>query len=185
MAFWISQGISLVATIINLISVQCKNMKLILFTQITQNALLGVSYLLLGGTAGFFISMLGVLFLIVMYIYNKLNKKPQIPVVAIFVAISVTYSVITFKEFIDILPLIASLIYKFGLLSNKPPIFRATVLVNASCWIAYDISLLSINVISHSCLFVATIIGMIRSDGLFGIIKKKTEEPVQEIPEEE
>lgn len=180
MEYYISQGISIVATIANLLAVQFKKMQYILLMQIIANTLLAISYVLIDGFSGFFICLMAVPLLVVIYLYNKFDKKPNVFVVGAFALVSIIYSVITFKTIIDILPLLAILVYQMGLISNKPSILRFSALINAFFWIAYDVCILSINVISHICLAVSTFIAMVRNDRLFGIIKRKTEETGEE-----
>jgi uncharacterized protein YybS (DUF2232 family) len=96
MEFYVAQGISILTAIVAILSMQLKSMKNILITQITANLLAASTYFLLDSFSGAGISLIAIIQLIVMYIYNKNGKTPHKIVVGLFIAAYTIYSVFNF-----------------------------------------------------------------------------------------
>lgn len=168
MEFYIAQGISVLTAIVAILSMQMKSMKGVLITQITANILASSTYFLLGGFSGAGISLIAIVQLIVMFLYDRKDKKPHIIVISIFVVAYVTYSVLNLKEFIDVFPLMAAILFCLSVAQKKPSMYRWLVLLNPICWLIYDIYMVAyINIIMRIGIFISALVAKIRLDGLF------------------
>ena len=174
MEFYIAQGISILTAIVGLLSMQMKSMKGVLITQIAANLLASSTYFLLGGFSGAGISLIAIIQLIVMFLYDRKEKKPHIVVISIFIAAYIIYSILNFKEFIDIFPLMAAILFCLSIAQNKPSMYRWLVLFNPICWLIYDVYMLAyINIIMRIGIFISALVAKIRLDGLFKFKNKE------------
>lgn len=172
-AFYIAQGISIITAAIAILSVQLKNMKAILVTQIIGNSLAASTYFLLGGFTGAGVSIIAVIQTVVMYFYNVNNTKPHVPVTVAFILAYVTNAVLTFGSIFDIFPAIAAVCFALSVAQTKPMAFRFFSIWNPLSWTVYDIySRAYGNLLMHLGIFISVIIACVRYDGFFGLIKK-------------
>lgn len=174
MEFYIAQGISILTAIVAILSMQMKSMKGVLITQISANLLASSTYFLLGGFSGAGISLIAIIQLIVMFFYNKKDKKPHNLVVAIFIILYVGYSVFNFKELIDIFPLMAAILFCLSVAQKKPSAYRWLALFNPLCWLVYDVYMVAYIIsVMRIGIFISALVAKIRLDNLF---RKKKEE---------
>ena len=177
LAFYLAQGISVFTGILAIIMMQLKNMRTILVFQIIVNLTASLNYLLLGGDSGAFVSLLAIIQSIVMYLYNKNNKKPQWWLTVLFVAgywgIS-AYNIVSSNEIMGILPAIAAFCFCMSLVQEKAWIFRVWGALNPAFWVPYDFITRSyVMFFVHLGIFISSVVAMVRLDGFFGLIKKK------------
>ena len=177
LAFYIAQGISVLTGVLAILTMQLKNMRTILFLQVVINLMASTNYLLLGGDSGAFISLLAILQSIVMFLYNKNEKKPQWWLTVAFVlgywGISV-YNIISSGEVMGILPAVAAFCFCMSLVQEKAWIFRVWGALNPAFWMPYDLVTRSyVMFFVHLGIFISTVVAMVRLDGFFGRIKKK------------
>ena len=176
--FYIAQGISIFTAIVAILSMQLKSMKGILITQIIANLLASSTYFVLGSFSGAGISLIAIIQLIVVYVYNKKNIKPHKFVIALFISAYIIYSVFNFKSFFDIFPLLAAIFFALGIAQEKPSTFRIFGMLNPLSWLVYDIySLALINSIMRVGIFTSALIAKIRLDWC----KKKDNENIKEL----
>ena len=112
---------------------QMKSMKAILITQIRSNLLVSSTYFLLGSFSGAGISLIAIIQLIVMYVYDKKETKQHWSIVAMFIAAYIVYSVFNFKNIMDIFPLLAAIFFALGVVQKKSSIFRVYGMLNPLC----------------------------------------------------
>ena len=166
MEFYIAQGISILASIVAILLMQINNMKKILIAQITLNLLVASTYFLLNKFSGVGISLIAIIQLIVMFGYNKKEKKPHNFVVGLFILAYACYSLFTFKSFIDLFPLIAAILFALGAAQVNPATFRTFGMLNPLFWLVYDIYTLAIvNAIMRVGIFTSAVISKVRLDG--------------------
>ena len=144
---------------------QMKNKKQIILMFILANLFSAINFILLQSYSGTIIC----LFAIIQTFINKIfeNKEKQVPkiVIGIYIVISIILGAITFNSFIDILPIICSILYTITIIQNKEKNIRRISLVNIVLWIIYDIMYQAYNVaISDFLMTVSTIVGMYRFD---------------------
>ena len=114
MEFYIAQGISIISGIFAIIMMQQKNMRTILIFQIIVNLTASLNYLILGGNSGAILSIIAIVHLIVMFLYNKKEKAPHLITVLAFMAAylaSSVYNVIALSDLRELLPAAAAVCF--------------------------------------------------------------------------
>ena len=176
-AFYIAQGISIGTGIMAIAMMQLKSMKLILVFQILTNLLASSNYLLLDGRNGMLVSLLAVVCSVVMFFYNTKGIKPHKSVAAAFLiayAASSAYSVAVSHDPMELLPAFAATCFVLSLVQTNPSYFRIFATFNPVFWMPYDLYTRSYVMFAvHFGIFLSSVIGMIRLDGLFR--KKKAD----------
>ena len=176
-AFFVAQGISIIAGILAIIMMQLKNMKSILFFEILVNLIGSLNYLLLGGNSGAVISALAIVQTVVMYIFTVKKREPHISIIILFILAYVcgsVYNIISLATPIEILPALAAVCFALSVIQKKPSVFRIWGTLNPLFWLPYDIITKSyVMFLVHFGIFSSSLIAMIRHDGFLGIIKKK------------
>lgn len=175
-AFIISQILSVLVTVACIVTEQLKTMKHILIVQTLINLTVALSYLLLpGGKSGFIVSMIGAIQATMMFFCNKKGKTPPLAVTLLFCAAYVFLSLYNNTDkIINFLPAAAAVCFALALIQKKPNRYRIFDFSNATLWLVYDACILSGNFFVHLGVGVSAVIGMIRLDGLFGLVKNKT-----------
>ena len=174
---YVVNGISMITAVIAILSVQLKNMKGILATQLIGNTLVASTYFLMGGFTGAGVSIIAVVQTVVMYFYNAKDKKPHLIVTLAFIAAYVLNAVLTFVTVFDIFPAISAICYALAVAQIKPIRFRFFSIWNPLCWMVYDLyAQLPINFLMHLGIFISVIVACIRLDGFFGLIPKLKKE---------
>ena len=174
---YIVTGISVITAVIAILSVQLKNMKAILATQIIGNTLAASTYFLVGRFTGAGVSIIAVLQTVVMYFYNVKNKKPHRTVTLAFIAAYVINAALTLITVFDIFPAISAVCFALAVAQTKPIRFRFFSIWNPLCWMIYDVyAKLPVNFLMHLGIFISVIVACIRLDGFFGLIPKSKKE---------
>jgi hypothetical protein len=172
-AFIISQALSALVAVACIVTEQLKTMKHILIVQTLINLMVALSYLLLSdGKTGFIVSTIGAIQAIAMFFCNKKGIKPHFTVTMGFCAAYVFLSLYNNTDkIINFFPAAAAVCFALALIQKKPKMYRVFDFSNATLWLVYDACILSGNFFVHLGVALSAIIGMIRLDGLFGIIK--------------
>lgn len=102
---------------------------------------------------------------------NKGKKTPK-PLIILYLIISILLGITTFGSFVDLLPILASILFVFTLIQSKEKYVRLLILGNLTSWIIYDF-LVKAYLAGISDLFVilSTITAIIRYD-----VKKEVKE---------
>jgi hypothetical protein len=180
-AYYIAQGISVATAVIAILSVQLKNMKGILVTQLIGNFLASSTYFLLGGFTGAGVSIIAVVQTVIMYLYNVKDKKPHVAVTVAFISAYVLNAALTYSSAFDILPAVAAVCYALSVVQTKPMAFRFFNIWNPLCWIFYDVYKgAHVNFLTHLGIFISVVIACVRLDGFFGLLNKKQKQHIKE-----
>lgn len=179
MAYILSQIIGAIVAVAAILSLQLKNVKAILICQLICNGLGGVSYILLGGLAGFMLHVVATVQTILFFIIRSKNLKEPKYLSWIFVAAFLACSLATFQSAVDIFSLIAAVACSLALCCKKPSHYRICMLINCGCWLLYDASVAAYTMIlTHGAVVISSIVGIIRLD------LKKEKAPSQIAPKE-
>lgn len=163
--FIAAQFLGILVIIANVIAMQMKNKKQIIFMLILVNLFSAIYFILLQSYSGAIICF----FAIIQTIINKIfeSKEKQVPklVILIYIVISIILGAITFNSFIDVLPIICSILYTITIIQNKEKNIRRISLVNIVLWIVYDIVCQAYSAaISDSLMAISILVGMYRLD---------------------
>lgn len=170
--FILAQILSLIAMVINVVAVQLKTKKQILLAIVAANIFYVTSYILLGAYTGALTCIILIIVIIINTILEDKGKRTPKILIGAYSIIYITIGIITFKNLIDILPIIASILFIVTLIQEKEKYVRILILGNATSWIIYDF-IVSAYLTSVSDLFVivSTITAIYRYD-----IKKEVKE---------
>ena len=174
----ISQIFGIFALVYVFISMQTKNIRLIMICQIACNAFGAASYFCLPqGFSGAVIFLVAVAQSIILLIFRCLDKDVPKWLNIIFVIGYITASLLTFNEPLDTFPLVAAILCAIGISQKNPKYYRIIMLGNASTWLAYDIFVGAYTMLAtHGFTVVSALWGIIR----FDVLKKKSKDTIEE-----
>ncbi len=136
--FILAQILSFIAMLTNMIAVQLKTKKHILLTIVVSNLLFVISYILLGAYVGALIcGIVAIEIIINTILEDKGNTTPK-SLIIVYLIISIILGITTFNGFVDLLPILASILFIFTLRQSKEKYVRLLILGNLTSWIIYD-----------------------------------------------
>lgn len=165
MNFYIAQFFGILVIIANVLAMQMKNKKQIILMFILANLFSAINFLLLKSYSGALICG----FAIIQTLINKIfeNKEVKVPkvIIGIYVLISIALGRITYTNYIDILPIICSILYTLTILQEKESNIRKISLLNIILWVIYDITIKAYTAsVSDALMTISTLIGIYRFD---------------------
>lgn len=176
MEFIVAQAISVLTTIAAILSMQFKSMKPVLWCQILSNLLCATTFILLDAFSGSIICLIAIVQCLVIFAYNTKDRKPPLAVILGFILLYIAASVFLFQSFADIFSAMAAVIFAIGMTQKKASAARLWYVANPLFWIVYDLfSMAYGNIITHSLIFISTLIGIIRLDLPVYRAKKKAQ----------
>lgn len=137
--FVLAQIIGGIVLILTVISVQFKTKEKILMCQIIANLLISIQYFLLGALTGGVVSIINVIRCIIFYFYKKKNMKPSIVFLGVFVMVAVVSGILTWQSVFSIIPIIAAIVFTYGLWQDNIKITRICTAITAGNWSIYNI----------------------------------------------
>ena len=160
MNYILSQIIGLTAFIISLITYHQKEKDTILKTAILSNTLKLINYLLLTATSGCITKIIGILRDIIIIKKEKYKILSSNIILYLFIISYIFISILTYKNIISILPLIAALIYLISIWNGNTYTVKKLAFITSFLWLIYDISILSLagiisNIFSITSIFLA------------------------------
>lgn len=165
MAFLLAQIIGIMATVVEIVIMQFKNIKYILTGQCLSNFLIVIQYALLGGMSGAAVCVVATIQTLILYIYRKKEKHFPAALTILFLLLYLFSSLMTFKSPADILSCLAALLFAISVTQTESSKYRIIILINSILWIIYDINTKAFTMITtHAIAVVSVIIGMIRLD---------------------
>ena len=136
--FILAQILSFIAMVINMVAVQLKTKKQILLTIVVSNLLFVISYILLGAYVGALTCGIVAIEIIINTILEDKGKVTPQFLIIIYLIISIILGITTFNSLIDLLPIIASILFILTLRQSKEKYVRLLILGNLTSWIIYD-----------------------------------------------
>lgn len=97
-----------------------------------------ITLYLVDQVAGFFISLLALLRVIVYFIYDKLKLKPNIFILITFEIAAVVIAVVTWNSWVDLLIIASIIMINFSTWQNNMNIFRISMIIDPILYIIYD-----------------------------------------------
>ena len=161
----LAYAVGILTTVVAVLSMQFKSMKIVLLLQIVANGLLGVQYAIRGADTGVWSLALGVVQIILSYVLNVKSIRFPRWLVLLFVAGYLIITVFTFKSFFDVLPFIALCIFSVSIIQEKSRICRILSVLNSITFLIYDVSTQSYSaIITHGTILLFLIVGILRLD---------------------
>jgi len=152
-------------TVSVIVSMQFKNIKALLCSQIVCNVLGCLSLLFAGGISGGAVYMAAILQAVIYFIFRIKEKEPPMWLAYVFFALFIACSVTTYQKPQDIIACVAALTCAVSLVQKKPSMYRLIMLTNGILWSFYDMSVGAWTmIISHLITSASAMVGMIRLD---------------------
>jgi hypothetical protein len=161
----ISQIVGGIVLVVVFISMQTKNIKLVMVCQVICNSLGAASYILLGGFSGSGIYLVATAQSVIFMILRLKEREAPLWLNIVIMAAYIGCSLITFKTYLDVFPLIAAILCAVSLSQKNPKYYRITMLLNGATWTVYDVFIGAFTMLaSHIVTSVSAAIGIIRLD---------------------
>lgn len=135
--FIISQVLGIIAVTILIISIQFKAKKNIIILIALSNIIFALSFIFLKAYSGALISFILAIQAIITYLYDIKKKKIPSKLIPLYFLISILAGFITYKTYIDILPILCSILYVFTIIQTKEKYIRILSLLSILVWIIY------------------------------------------------
>ena len=168
----VAQFFGVLVIISNVIAMQMKNKKQIIFWYVLANLFSSINFYLLKSYSGAIICLFAIFQTFINNYFEKNEKDVPKSLIATYIIISIILGAITFNNYIDIMPIVCSILYTIIILQKKEANIRKIALINIIIWVAYDIFCRAYPLaISDLITTVSTLIGIYRFD-----IKRKNVE---------
>lgn len=163
--FILAQILAFVACGLNVISLQCKKRKQILYFLILGNVVGAIGLVLLKAYAGALIQFVFGLQTLINYILEVKSKKNTTSLVAFYIILSIIVSAITFKSWIDIVPLVSAILHTITIIQEQEKRIRIINLSSLVLWIPYYIAFSAwANLITCLFIVISNVVSIIRYD---------------------
>lgn len=163
--FILAQIFGTLMLIVNVLAMQMKDKKNIIFMLLLANLFAVFNFVFLNGYSGAIICGFAIIQTIINNFYEKKGKKLPFLLLMIFIIISIILGIFTFKGIIDILPIVCSILYSLIIVQSKERIIRILSLINIVLWLIYDLFFMAyVAAISDILVVASTLIGMYRFD---------------------
>lgn len=171
--FIAGQIVGVLVTVAAIVSLQFRDMKYVLASQVVANLLLMLNYALLDAWSGATIAIIATVQTLIMFFVRLTDGKiPEKSTTILTVILTVAFMVIfayssiqTYKGPVDILSMLASLIFCVCIAQKNAFLCRLFILINAALWIGYDIGTLAYTtIITHVLSLSSAAMGIIRLD---------------------
>lgn len=134
----IAQIIGIIAICLWLISLQCKKKKDILVFQIIASLFYSLQYFCLFAFSAGLIDFTSAIRNIVFYFEEKKKNKISKLTLVIFITLAIFIGTLTFYSWVSLLPIIASLIYIYGLWQDNLKVTRITLILSDIIWLIHN-----------------------------------------------
>ena len=130
-------GLSIAASVC---SMQFKNRKTILIALLCLNLFSALNLIFLGSFSAAYITLFAILEMIVNYLFERKKKSTPKPVVVLYILVYIALGALTFAKPLDLLPLLAAIIFCFTVLTKDEQNIRKLMFLNQSLWLIFDLS---------------------------------------------
>lgn len=139
MYFVLTQIIGALGYLTISLSYHRKKKRDILITQIISYIFFTVHYSMLMAKTGTICNILGLISLILIYVFDKYFKKKKKILIIILMPIITVISLITYENLYSLLPIIASVLALISFLNDKTNTIRLIGIITTTCWFIYAI----------------------------------------------
>ena len=142
-----------------------KEKKDILFLQILSYIMFIIHYYLLGGITGSICNLLGLIGFLIIYFFERKNKKILPYLIFPIVIGIIVISLFTFKDLYSIFPIFASISVLISFLEKDTRVIRLIGIFSAICWLVYAIYCKSyVALIFEILLLLSTFISVLKNN---------------------
>lgn len=163
--FILAQIFGVLIIIANALSMQMKKKQQILIMFILGNLFSTINFILLQSYSGAIICFVAILQTTINYVFDKRGKKLPKWLITSYIIVVILCGLITYRTYLDILPILCSILYTTTILQTKERKIRKITLINAISWFIYDLASMAYTAgISDMVIIISTLIGMYRFD---------------------
>lgn len=163
--FIVAQFFGILVIISNILAMQMKKKKQILFLFIFANLFSSINFILLKSYTGAIICSFAILQNFINDIFERKGIKIPGKVIFTYALILVILGALTYNNLIDVVPVICSLLYTIIIIQSKESNIRKLSLINIILWVIYDLVYFAYTAaISDVITTISTIIGIYRFD---------------------
>lgn len=162
-SYYIGQAVGVLVTIGAIINLQLKNKKHMFVLSIVVNLLSALNIYLLGGAAsGAIICVVAVFQLFFSLWHDKKQTDAKLPEKIIFLILYVAGGLVGYESPIDVLSIVAAMLYMFAMFQKKEQNIRLFLLGNMTCWTVYHAVLGSTAIFAQIAGIISSLIAMYR-----------------------
>ncbi|MBR3255599.1 MAG: YgjV family protein [Clostridia bacterium] len=144
-----------------------KEKKQILFMQIVAYISFTIHYYMLSGMTGAICNLIGLVALIIIYLFDKYKVKNKKLLIIGMIPFVVAIALITFKDVFSFFPIIASVIVILSFISDNERIIRIIGVISALCWLLYAVVYKSYVAIAFEVITVwFVLVALLKNDGV-------------------
>lgn len=161
--YYLGQFFGILVTIGVIVNLQLKNKKHMVILSIAINLLSSLNVLCLSGfTSGMIICAVAVLQLIFQLWHDYKGTETKVPEMIFFTVLYVGGGIIGFEKWIDILAIIAAVLYMTAMFQKKEQRIRVILLANLSTWTIYHAILGSTSFFAQVAGIISSVIALVR-----------------------
>ena len=162
---YVAQFFGVLVIISNVIAMQMKKKKQIIICYVLANLFSSINFYLLNSYSGAIICLFAIFQTFINNYFEKNEKDVPKVLIVLYIIISILLGSITFNNYIDIMPIVCSILYTIIILQKKEANIRKIALINIIIWVVYDILCRAYPLaISDLITTASTIIGIYRFD---------------------
>ena len=163
--FIVAQIFGILVIISNVLSMQMKQKKHMIIMFMLANLFSVLNFILLQSYSGAVICFFSIIQIFINYYFEKKGHEVPKILIGIYIVISIIIGLITFKIYIDILPIVSSILYTLSIVQKEEKNIRRILLVNSISWTIYEFMSMAYTAgISDALMAVSALIGMYRFD---------------------
>lgn len=137
---FLTQIVGILAFIFFILSIQLKNKGKLLLFQLLANLFYALQYILLNVMVAGSMNILSVFRCFLLYLYDKKKKNPPKIILYIFILIILTIGIITYDNYLSIIPICITLLYTISTWQDDMKSIRILFVIAAIFWIIYNLS---------------------------------------------
>lgn len=163
--FIAAQFFGILVIISNILAMQMKKKKQILFLFILANLFSSINFILLKSYTGAIICAFAILQNFINDAFERRGIELPGKVIFTYILISVILGALTYNSLVDVIPVICSVLYTITIIQAKESNIRKLSLINILLWVIYDLVYFAYAAaISDIITTISTFIGMYRFD---------------------
>ncbi|MBR2876817.1 MAG: YgjV family protein [Clostridia bacterium] len=163
MAYYIGQAFGILATVSAILTFQLKNKNQMLFVGIFSNAAVALNIILVDGfSSGVIINIVAIAQIVISFIHDKKGTNVTLVEKIIFLVLYIVGGSVGFTKPIDILSIVAAVLYMVAMFQKQPQRIRYFLLGNMSAWTVYFFVLQSTAIFAQLAGITSSLIGIYR-----------------------
>ena len=163
--FIVAQIFGILVIISNVLSMQMKQKRNMIIMFMLGNLFSALNFILLQSYSGAVICFFAIIQIFINYYFERKGQEVPKIFIGAYIIISIIIGLITLKSYIDILPIVSSILYTLSIVQKEEKNIRRILLVNSISWTIYEFMSMAYTAgISDALMAVSALIGMYRFD---------------------